>query len=694
MKLITHHKLGDTPAANRILPSVIPSVYGGYGERTEWLHPQLRLLKGESRNLPEGLEHDRTLEVGRDQLSTSLDLIDITGDWMWGKKIVDLAVSQNTISLDHMQQGLFAWWTASKVAAVYEHSDMHAEAFRWYLWALESVEGRIQGATDLASRQGARSTMHTSGLYEGLARLALIFARPDAPPTLPSHSGLTSTDWTMQSLRYLEQGRARALFDFLQAQQEMSKLSKDLLQKWSKKEYLVRKMTESHRRVADTHESVGHSPGCIAALEQEAAEARHLLESHAPDVAAIFANIRFDLPAEAIVQQLGSTDAVIYIHLSRFGFILFCITQDGIQMVHRGESRDIDVQRHVLSYTKCLRDHTRSPTTCEHLAQISTEIASLLLVPCAQIIRKKSHLIFVRPAAMDGFPFSALQWNGHPLHFTHAVSETPSLAVLRNLIQTATKRSVPKNKISVIANPHLHNNRGKLATMVGVGALSLAACYATQACNSLYLSDEAFTTKFQESQIVHIGTHGEVSSESPWQSWISLKENFKVMDIAKLHSQASLVVFEACVSGLGRVTTGNDVTGFSHAILQSGASAYIGSLWEVDSLSSLALMYLFYKQLRTQQDHCSVAECWRRAQVSLYHSNTSSFRELLQEIRASFSQDEAIAFEHPHADDDLSDAIDDLEDEDFRHPFYWAAFTIVGYGGQIVARIGDASPVF
>ena len=81
------------------------------------------------------------------------------------------------------------------------------------------------------------------------------------------------------------------------------------------------------------------------------------------------------------------------------------------------------------------------------------------------------------------------------------------------------------------------------------------------------LSSTAFANLYQMSDIVHIATHGFQSSESGWQSSITLQEKFRVLDLAKLRSKAALVVFGACVSGLGHETIGSDIIGFSHAVL-------------------------------------------------------------------------------------------------------------------------------
>jgi hypothetical protein len=127
-----------------------------------------------------------------------------------------------------------------------------------------------------------------------------------------------------------------------------------------------------------------------------------------------------------------------------------------------------------------------------------------------------------------------------------------------------------------------------------------------------------FKAIYESSDIVHIATHGLQSGSFAWDSTISLGEKLRVVDIARLHSQASLVCFAACVSGLGEDNINNDLLGFSHAVIASGASTFLGGLWQVDDLATMILMIFFHRAIEEQKPDVSLAACWRQAQVRLY----------------------------------------------------------------------------
>jgi hypothetical protein len=75
---------------------------------------------------------------------------------------------------------------------------------------------------------------------------------------------------------------------------------------------------------------------------------------------------------------------------------------------------------------------------------------------------------------------------------------------------------------------------------------------------------------------------------------------------------------------------GNDVLGFSHIVLSSGAIAFLGALWYVsDEASSLLMVYFFCalkeakKSVFSGSKPISIAHCWRLAQFELYNTSTS-----------------------------------------------------------------------
>ena len=67
--------------------------------------------------------------------------------------------------------------------------------------------------------------------------------------------------------------------------------------------------------------------------------------------------------------------------------------------------------------------------------------------------------------------------------------------------------------------------------------------------------------------------------------------------IGATHLTAQLVVLSACETGLGQLSTGDELLGLQRAFLYAGSPAVVTTLWKVDDRASFTLMREFYDQL-------------------------------------------------------------------------------------------------
>ena len=104
----------------------------------------------------------------------------------------------------------------------------------------------------------------------------------------------------------------------------------------------------------------------------------------------------------------------------------------------------------------------------------------------------------------------------------------------------------------------------------------------------------------------------------------------EVRKIFGLDLHARLVVLSACETGLGQLSRGDELVGLQRAFLYAGTPAVVTTLWKVDDQASYFLMHEFYENL----GRLKVAEALRQAQLTSV--------------------------------------------KDFPHPFFWAAYTLVG----------------
>jgi CHAT domain-containing protein len=145
-------------------------------------------------------------------------------------------------------------------------------------------------------------------------------------------------------------------------------------------------------------------------------------------------------------------------------------------------------------------------------------------------------------------------------------------------------------------------------------------------------------------RIVHFATHGLLNSEHPALSGIVLSmlneegepQNgfLGLHDIYNLQLPVDLVVLSACNSALGKQVRGEGLIGLVRGFMYAGAERVVASLWRVDDEAAGELMKYFYRGML--KDNLAPAAALRKAQIAMW------------------------------------------KQEQWRSPFYWAAFVLQG----------------
>jgi CHAT domain-containing protein len=125
--------------------------------------------------------------------------------------------------------------------------------------------------------------------------------------------------------------------------------------------------------------------------------------------------------------------------------------------------------------------------------------------------------------------------------------------------------------------------------------------------------------------IIHFATHGELYPASPLFSNLRLakgKEDdgrLTVLEIFNLDlNNATLVTLSACETGLGKITTGDDLVGFTRGFIYAGTPSVVASLWKVNDESTSKMMNLFYKNLKSNKK----VEALRSSQIEMIRGKT------------------------------------------------------------------------
>ncbi|KAH9208254.1 CHAT domain-containing protein [Leptodontidium sp. 2 PMI_412] len=602
-------------------------------------------------------------------------------DWERGISGVQDMLQRDSIRLDDMKSSddPHIWYTMVHIACILEQNGDIGRALEWYLSAFHVVETNRPQLADIKDRRDILSTVSSGELFIGMARIAFKFSEvPDSSCGPSQQWTLTPAEWKDQGLRFLELGRSRTLLDLL----IVRKLAPPDLKVWSKYSYQLG-LKEKKSSTKDTTETksqdrIDKEPESrVNYLERIYVELMEELESPSlskllPEPAAVRES------NEKLYQCIPETAIVLHISSNREGLIILCITSQGIIDIHTAEITALQLDRYIFRFAKLFRD-VKYPgssslpaiATCnQYIQAISNEI----IEPVSRHIETKEHVIFIPSPSLNKFPLSALIYKMEPLFISKDVSQ---------------KKHRLSKKVSVIYKDPESTHGGALDISTSAAIKIAGSFHAKPQAATKTFTKDMFIEVYQQSDILLIATHGDQSTKSAWESSILLHPPFQVLDLARLHSNATLIIFEACVSGLGEESIGNDLLGFSHAVLASDATAFLGGLWKVSDEASALLMLFLAEEVRTNKGSKSLARCWRNAQIRLYKLNVEGEVAILEDMKNCLEAyqakliDEKLAAQLRQTVEDFIEDVQELG-ANFAHPFYWAPFVLMGHSGLVL----------
>jgi CHAT domain-containing protein len=277
----------------------------------------------------------------------------------------------------------------------------------------------------------------------------------------------------------------------------------------------------------------------------------------------------------------------------------------------------------------------------ESISTRSADVGSLGEVLYRQLIEplglaENEALIVVPHGPLHYLPFQALRGPRGYLIEERGLSYAPSANVLGSLL---AKDRVARRAILALGNPDVGSRRlalpGAEQEVQQIKALFPEA--------EVYVRRDASKAKLLVraplNELVHVGAHASVDEVDPLYSVIQLAGTDTQSGELEAHevyemdlSKAGLVTLSACETGLGRVSRGDEVWGFTRSFFAAGSRSLVVSLWPVGDASTSRLMQKFYEGLRSD----SAQQALRAAQLDILHS------------------------------------------PEYSHPFFWAPFNIVG----------------
>jgi CHAT domain-containing protein len=246
--------------------------------------------------------------------------------------------------------------------------------------------------------------------------------------------------------------------------------------------------------------------------------------------------------------------------------------------------------------------------------QIAGDLYLQLIQPALPNIRGKE-LLIIPHDVLHYLPFQALlSPQGKYLIEDYPINYLSSASLMQF---TKEKKRASREKALVMGNPSLGDPAYNLR-FAEREAREIAQIYPKSA---MYLRDEASKSKAislsPNYDMLHFAVHAEFSEGDPLSSALLLAGEerddgrLKVGEIFSLNLKSDLVVLSACETGLGKISSGDEIIGLTRAFIYAGTPSVVTTLWKVNDRASYELMREFYSNLKTMKK----SEALRQAQL-------------------------------------------------------------------------------
>ena len=244
----------------------------------------------------------------------------------------------------------------------------------------------------------------------------------------------------------------------------------------------------------------------------------------------------------------------------------------------------------------------------EELTSLQTKVSATLLANVMPLVpASTNHLVIVPSAFLLYLPFETLDAGGDPLVVRFAISYAPSASTLEFLPRESPQRATNDLFLGALGNVAVDGAPPLPGTLRETDAVAEVYPSAVRASEAQFTHDRARQALLEYDR-VHFATHGILDEAAPLFSALLTSaaagqpSRLSLYELTEMHLRARLVVLSACETGLGRLQSGDEITGLTRTFLQAGANTVVSSLWKVSDESTALLMAGFYRGLRKGLD--------------------------------------------------------------------------------------------
>ncbi len=361
---------------------------------------------------------------------------------------------------------------------------------------------------------------------------------------------------------------------------------------------------------------------------------------------------------QAIAQATGTNPAIVYTFARPQQLDIILVTPAGEPVYKNVRAAERETLLRTLKDFRNEITDPRNRNTTSYQAP-AQQLYQWIIAPIEADLqaREIDTLVFSMDSGLRGMPLAALYDGDRFLIEKYAIGLIPSL----NL--TDTNYASLKNAQLLAMGASQFQDQNPLPAV----PVELATIISEWKGESFL--NEAFTLGNLKSQrsanpfrIIHLATHAEFKPGKPSNSYIQFWNSQLALDrVRELkwnNPPVELLVLSAC-----RTAVGDDEAelGFAGLAVQAGVKSALASLWYVSDAGTLGLMADFYRQLNNAPIK---ARALQQTQISMLKGKIRIENGRL----IGSDPDNVVQLPPEFVSENLT----------LNHPYYWAAFTIIG----------------
>lgn len=267
------------------------------------------------------------------------------------------------------------------------------------------------------------------------------------------------------------------------------------------------------------------------------------------------------------------------------------------------------------------------------------------------------NLAFVLDSGLRSIPLSVLHDGNQFLIERYSIGLMPSLSLTDTRYRDL--RNVP---ILAMGASEFDNLLPLPAVPTELDAVTSMVPNSVAYLNQEFTEANLLATRYERPYgIVHLATHADFQPGGIENSYIQFGDRRLFLDALRQlrlnDPPVELLVLSACKTALG---DDQAELGFGGLAVQAGVRSVLASLWYVSDTGTLSFMSEFYRQL---QETPTRSEALRETQLSLLRGETRIENNQIITSKGAMS---------------LPPELVGGTDMDLSHPYFWAAFTMIG----------------